>query len=228
VRDPRGGFALVLGDRYLLLIGVSVVVLNLITATGDYMLAQMVTARAHLLAPALRGPFIGAFYGDLQTWVTTLTALVQILFVARAFKAVGIGGALFFMPLLVVTGYGLFAVLPLLATFKAVKVAESTTDYSLQNTIQHALFLPTSVDAKYKAKSAIDTLSKRIGDLGSTALVSLGTYLGFKVLGFAVVNVLAGLLWVWLSVHLRRLQSRMVAAPVPTAIPEAPPLERVA
>jgi AAA family ATP:ADP antiporter len=227
-RDPRGGFALVLGDRYLLLIGVSVVVLNLITATGDYILAQMVTARALLLAPALRGPFIGAFYGDLQTWVTGLTALVQILFVARAFKAVGIGGVLFVMPLLVVTGYGLLALLPLLATFKAVKVAESTTDYSLQNTIQHALFLPTSVDAKYKAKSAIDTLSKRIGDLASTVLISLGSYLGFKILGFAVVNVLAGVLWVWLSVQLRRLQLGMVAVPQPAALPQAPPLERVA
>ena len=225
-RDPRGGFTLVLRDRYLFLIGVSVVALNLITATGDYILAQMVSVKAHTLAPALRGPFIGAFYGDLQTWVTILTAVVQILVVARAFRAVGIGGALLFMPVLVVTGYGLFALLPLLATFTAVKVAESTTDYSLQNTIEHALFLPTSVDAKYKAKSAIDTVSKRLGDLGSTALISLGTYLGFQVLGFAVINVAAGVLWLWISLRLRRLQTETVAV-TPTRSTVAASSERI-
>ena len=34
--------------------------------------------------------------------------------------------------------------------------------------------LPTSLDAKYKAKAAIDTFLVRVGDLGSTALVGLG------------------------------------------------------
>ncbi len=211
-RDRRGGFTLVLGDRYLLLIGLSVIVVNLITATGDFIVAQMVNTEAQSLAPALRGHFIGAFYGNLQTWVTVLTTVVQILFVARAFKAVGIGGALFFMPLIVVAGYGLFALLPLLATATAVKVTEGTTDYSLQNTIQQALFLPTSVDAKYKAKSAIDTVSKRLGDLGATALIAGGSYVGLHVIGFAIANVVAGALWLWLSLLLRRRQLALVPA----------------
>jgi AAA family ATP:ADP antiporter len=211
-RDRRGGFTLVLSDRYLLLIALSVIILNLITATGDFILAQMVTDKAHLMAPAARKQFVGMFYGDLQTWVSVLTALFQILVVARAFKVVGIGGALFFMPLVVVAGYGTFAVMPLLATASVVKVAESTTDYSLQNTIQQALFLPTSRDAKYKAKSAIDTVSKRMGDLGSTTLVAVGSYFGFGTPGFAVANVVAGVAWVWMVVHLRRRQIALAAA----------------
>jgi AAA family ATP:ADP antiporter len=223
-RDRRGAFALVLQDRYLLLIGLSVIVLNLITATGDFMLAQMVTAKAQTLAAGARGHFVGAFYGDLQTWVSVLTAGVQILFVARAFKAVGVGGALFFMPLLVMAGYGAFALLPVLALGTVVKVAEGTTDYSLQNTIQQVLFLPTSRDAKYKAKSAIDTVSKRLGDLGSTALVFAGVHLGFSVLGFAVANVVAAMVWTWMCVHLRRRQAALAAgaaAAEPNAAPES-------
>jgi AAA family ATP:ADP antiporter len=205
-RDYRGGFSLVLGDRYLLLVGLSVVAVNLITATGDFILAQMVSGKAHALPAAARSHYISGFYGDLQTWTTVLTALVQILVVARVFKKIGVAGALLVMPLLVVAGYGLFAALPLLATAAAVKVGEGTTDYSLQNTIQQALFLPTSVDAKYKAKSAIDTVSKRLGDLGSTALVTAGTLLGFQVLSFAIANVLAGVAWIWLCLQLRRQQ----------------------
>jgi ATP:ADP antiporter, AAA family len=227
-RDYRGGFTLVLGDRYLSLIGISVVIVNLITATGDFILAQMVSTRAHALAPAARGHFIAAFYGDLQTWTTVLTALVQILLVARAFRAIGIGGTLLFMPMVVLTGYGLFAALPFLGIAAAVKVTEGTTDYSLQNTVQQALFLPTSVDAKYKAKSAIDTVSKRLGDLGSTALVSAGSFAGLHVLGFAIANVVAAAVWIWLCILMRRrLAGEAVRASSGTAAPP-PPVRSVA
>jgi AAA family ATP:ADP antiporter len=141
------------------------------------------------------------------------TAVVQIAIVGRVFKKVGIGGALFFLPLLSVTGYGASAALPVLAVVAAVKVAENSTDYSLQNTVQQALFLPTSRDAKYKAKSAIDTLSVRLGDLASTALIFVGTSLHFRTSGFALVNVAAGLLWIWIAVRIRRYQVAPVAVP---------------
>ena len=217
-RDERGGFALLLTDRYLLLIGLSVVVLNFINTTGDFILAEMVNHKASLLAAPLRKHFVGAFYGDFQTWVSMLTAVVQIVVVGRVFKKVGIGGALLFLPLVAVTGYGASAALPLLAVVAAVKVVENSTDYSLQNTIQQALFLPTSRDAKYKAKSAIDTLSVRVGDLLSAGLVFVGSQLHFKTLGFALVNVAAGLLWIWIAVRLRRRQRALVTAAPRSAV----------
>jgi AAA family ATP:ADP antiporter len=217
-RDERGGFALLLGDRYLLLIGLSVLVLNFVNTTGDFILADMVNRKASLLAPPLRKHFIGTFYGEFQTWVSMLTAVVQIIVVARVFKKVGIGGALLFLPLVAVGGYGASAALPLLAVVAAVKVVENSTDYSLQNTIQQALFLPTSRDAKYKAKSAIDTLSVRLGDLVSTGVVFVGAHLHFKMLGFALVNVAAGLVWIWIALRLRRRQRAMIAVASPALV----------
>jgi AAA family ATP:ADP antiporter len=144
--------------------------------------------------------------------------VVQIAVVARVFKKVGVGGALLFLPLVAVTGYGASAVVPMLAVVATVKVVENSTDYSLQNTIQQTLFLPTSRDAKYKAKSAIDTLSVRLGDLVSAGLVFVGAQLHFKTLGFALVNVAAGALWIWVAVQLRRRQRAMVAAAPPSAV----------
>jgi AAA family ATP:ADP antiporter len=213
-RDPRGGFTLLVNDRYLLLIGLSVLVLNFVNTTGDFILAEMVHAKARTLAVSERKQFIGSFYGDFQTWVSILTAVVQTVVVARVFKKVGIGSALLFLPMLAVAGYGASAVLPLLAVVAAVKVIENGTDYSLQNTIQQALFLPTSRDAKYKAKSAIDTLSVRLGDLVSTAIVVLGAQIKLSLLGFALTNVVAGLIWIWIAVQLRRQQSALAAAAV--------------
>jgi AAA family ATP:ADP antiporter len=226
-RDRRGGFTLVLRDRYLTLIALSVFVLNMVNTTGDFILAQMVSAKAQALTGEARRAFIGEFYGDFQTWVSSLTALVQILVVGRVFKTIGVGRALFFLPVIAVAGYGASALLPALALVAVVKVVENSTDYSLQNTIQQALFLPTSRDAKYKAKSAIDTVLVRLGDLASTGLVFVGVHAGLRVLGFAVVNVVLGVAWVGIALMLRRRQealgARAVAPapsrPVPAAVP---------
>src|SRR5207253_410186 len=86
-------------------------------------------------------------------------------------------------------------------------------------------------DAKYKAKSAIDTVLVRLGDLGSTGLVFLGVHLGMHVFGFAVVNVVAGMIWIGLAVLLRRRQAALAAASgmraatavVPAVVPASAP-----
>lgn len=213
-RDPRGGFTLLVSDRYLLLIGLSVLVLNFVNTTGDFILAELVNTKAGTLPIAARKHFIGSFYGDFQTWVSILTAVVQTVVVARVFKKLGVGSALLFLPMLAVAGYGASAVSPLLAVVAAVKVVENGTDYSLQNTIQQALFLRTSRDAKYKAKSAIDTLSVRLGDLVSTGIVVLGVQIHLSTLGFALTNVVASLIWIWIAVQLRRQQRMLVVPPV--------------
>lgn len=206
-RDRRGGFTLVIRDRYLLLIALSVLVLNFVNTTGDFLLAQLVNVRAHALPVEQRGAFIGSFYGDFQTYISVLTSFVQVVVVARAFKLLGLGGSLLFLPLFAFAGYGLAGVLPLLGLVATVKVVENATDYSLQNTTQQALFLSASRDAKYKAKAAIDTLFVRLGDLASTGLVFVGAQVGLTTTGYAVINVVVSGAWIWLAFRVRRLTS---------------------
>jgi AAA family ATP:ADP antiporter len=210
VHDPHSGFTLLLRDRYLLLIACAVLLVNVVNTTGDYMLAELVSRAADAAsagaadAQAARRNWIGVFYGNFQTAISALTALAQMLLVARLFQWAGLERALFVLPVIVLFGYGTVALLPLLGLLAAVKVLENSTEYSLQNTLQQALFLPTSRDAKYKAKAAIDTLVVRAGDLGSAALVWLGTQFALGVQGFAVANVCIGLLWLLLIVQLAR------------------------
>jgi AAA family ATP:ADP antiporter len=209
-RDRRGGFGLILRNRYLLLIAGAVVLLNLVNTTGDFILAKLVKARASAI-PTLdaREQYIGDFYASFHTWVTALTATVQILLVGRLFGKLGLHRALFLLPLVALTGYCASAFLPVLALIAAVKVVENGTDYSLQNTIQQALFLCTSRDSKYKAKAAIDTFFVRVGDLGSTALVAAGAALGVTIFGFALTNVAAALAWLWIVSRLARRADRV-------------------
>jgi len=216
-RDRRGGFSLVLSDRYLLLIALSVLILNFVNTTGDFLLAQLVNAKALALPHAQQEHYIAAFYGNFQTFISVLTALVQILVVARAFKLIGIGSSLLFLPLFAFAGYATSALLPLLGLVATVKVVENSTDYSLQNTLQQALFLRTSRDAKYKAKAAIDTLFVRLGDLGSTGLVFLGTLWGFSVARYALLNVAMSAAWIVVALRLRQISAR--SKPEPTRDP---------
>ncbi len=212
--EPGGGFALIRRDRYLLLIATSVLLLNVINTTGEYVLAALVTRAArHASAGALdteaaKGAFIAHFYGDFQTWVSVLTTLVQAFVVARIFRYAGIRGALLFLPVFALGGYGALTVAPSLVLARCVKTVENAADYSLQNTIHQTLFLPTSVAAKYKAKAATDTLFVRLGDLGSTALVFVGVQTGLAIGGFALANAALAALWVGVAVALGRLHRR--------------------
>jgi len=60
------------------------------------------------------------------------------------------------------------------------------------------LWLPTSREAKYKAKQAVDSFFVRAGDVIQAGIVFVGERLAFTVPGFAVLNVI--LVGAWLAV----------------------------
>jgi AAA family ATP:ADP antiporter len=55
--------------------------------------------------------------------------------------------------------------------------------------------VPTSREAKYKAKQAVDSFFMRAGDVLAAGLVFLGERLAFTVPTFAAVNVGLALVW---------------------------------
>ena len=69
---------------------------------------------------------------------------MQTFLVSRIFRWIGVGGALLIMPAISLTGYSLLAFAPVLALIRGAKILENSADYSLNNTVRHALFLPTS------------------------------------------------------------------------------------
>lgn len=212
--DRRGGFALVARDRYLLLIGLLLLLLNFVNTNGEYILGRVVTGEATRLVAAgqtdgmtsdeFTKQFIGAFYADYFTWVSVLTAAIQILFVARIMTRFGVRAALYVLPIVALGAYGIIAFVPLLALIRVAKVSENSLDYSLNNTVRQALFLPTTRDAKYKAKAAIDTLFVRAGDLSSAGLVFIGTLLALQPRDFAITNMALILVWLLIVIGIGR------------------------
>ena len=95
-------------------------------------------------------------------------------------------------------GYLTMLVAPSMAAMGLLKVADNSIDYSLGNTTKQALWLPTSREAKYKAKQAVDSFFVRTGDLLQAGLVFLGERLAFAVPTFAAVSM--ALVGAWLGV----------------------------
>jgi AAA family ATP:ADP antiporter len=113
-------------------------------------------------------------------------------------------------------GYTGMAFVPLLSFIRSVKLAENSIDYSLQNTTRNALYLPTSREAKYKAKQANDAFFVRFGDVISAGLVFAGTrWLSFGSRQFAYVNVALIVVWIVLAVIIGRRFERLSKAPDP-------------
>ena len=200
----RSGFALVFADRYLLLIAVLMLLSNLVNTTGEYILGKTVVANYMAHAGAAAGgldekKIIGEFYGNYFTWVNVISAILQAFVVSRILKYLGVRTALLVLPFVALFGYLSMAFIPLVAFIRGAKIAENSLDYSVQNTTRNALYLPTSREAKYKAKQANDTFFVRLGDLASAGLVFAGTtWLAFGPRQFALTAV--GLVAVWLVV----------------------------
>jgi AAA family ATP:ADP antiporter len=99
-------------------------------------------------------------------------------------------------------------VAPILAVVRIGKIMENSTDYSIQNTLRQALFLPTSREAKYKAKAAIDTFCTRMGDVVSAGFVALGQVIGVAVPVFAAINVVLTGVWLWVASQIAKEHKR--------------------
>ena len=220
---PEGGFKLVLSDRYLLYIALLAFVLNVVNTNGEYILGKTLSGAADQLiakgathglpAAEFKRTFIGSYYAGFFTWVNTVGALIQLFVVSRVLHKLGVRAALFALPVIALGGYTLLALAPVIGFIRPVKIAENATDYSLQNTARQALFLPTSREAKYKAKAAIDTFFVRAGDVLSAGVVFAVSTLAFTTRTVALVNIVLVLVWILLVLAIGRRHKQRTAAP---------------
>ncbi len=198
-----GPFRMVMGDRYLLLMALVILLLNCINSAGEYILSSIVKQAADgqiaggtLSRHEVRS-FIGAFYSDYFSIVNLVGMVLQLFAVSRLIKWIGVPAGLLVLPVVALGSYAVAALLPTLLAVRWAKVVENSVDYSLMNTVRHMLFLPTTREQKYKAKQVIDSFAARAGDVVSAGIVYLGTaVLTLSVAQFAWINVALVLVWI--------------------------------
>ena len=208
----EGGFELVFRDRYLLLIATLTIILNVVNTSGEFLLSKLVVQESLQMYGAAeemaRKQFVGGFYANFFGWVNLVGFLLQTLFVSRIFRYIGVRGSLFVLPCIALMGYSVILLYPALRVVRVFKILENSTDYSLQNTVRPALFLPTSREAKYKAKTAVDTFFVRIGDVLTAGIVYVGTKLALSISAFAAISVVLTLAWILVCTGIYREHKR--------------------
>jgi len=206
---PREGSALkvVFSSRFLLATAAVTLLLSWVNTNGENLLFRVVQESLHdsaveqgiiagdaLLAFTRDGT--AAFYGNFFFWVNVVALLLQAFVAGRLLQYGGFGVLLMAMPVVALFSYAAMALVPVLLIVKIMKIAENATDYSINNTARHVLWVPTSAELKYKGKPTIDTLFVRIGDGIAALTVLVGVQvLQMSTVSYFVLNV--GLVLVW-------------------------------
>ena len=213
--EGGNAFAMVFGNRYLLLIAGMLLLNNWVNSNGEYILGHIVKEAADEHA-AGRGQlveeqFIASFYSQYFGIVNLAGMLLQLFVVSRVIKYIGVPMAICLLPAITLGSYVTIVALPVLAVVRWVKTAENSTDYSLQSTLKQVLYLPTTRAEKYKAKQAIDTFFVRAGDVCSAGLVLAGTHLlSLSVRSFAIATIVLCGAWFAVAVLVGRKFKELV------------------
>ena len=141
-----------------------------------------------------------------------IAALILQAFVAsRLLKYGGFATIALMLPVIALLSYTAMALLPILAVVKMMKIAENATDYSINNTARHVLWLPVSSDMKFHGKPAIDTLYVRLGDGLAALTVLIGVHiLAIGTHNFILFNVSLVVCWLVFTLMMIREHRRAV------------------
>jgi len=215
-------FKMVFSCPYLLMIGLLVLLLNWVNTGGEIIITDVVinVARrqvetgqaAGLTVEEIRGTWWAGFFSA----VNIVSLLLQLFVVSRVIKYLGVSVALLILPVIALGTYSLMTLYPVLRYMQWAKVAENSTDYSLNNTVRQMLFLPCTREQKYKAKQAIDSFFHRAGDVLVSVTFFVGTTLfALEARQMAPFNIILVLIWLVLAVLIGREYKRLVASGQP-------------
>jgi AAA family ATP:ADP antiporter len=195
-----GGFRLIAGDRYLLLLAVAVAIRQAVVTTGEYLGDRaLVEGRGAALAPALTE-------GEVNMIALAGGLALQLLLVSRFLKHAGVRAALLVLPLLLLGGYAAIALSPALPLllYPYGRAGAGAVEGSIDRTVEQVLYLPASREAKYNARAAAELLFGPAGVLLSGGIVALGFRLHLSTGQLAWCNVALVAGWIAVALALGR------------------------
>ncbi len=223
------GARLVLLSRFLLAAAAVTLLTNWVNTNGENLLFRVVqealaerAGEQGLTDPRAVLEFTRAgttaFYGNFFFWVNLVALLLQSFVASRLLKYGGFASIVLLLPVIALVSYTTMALLPILLIVKMMKIAENATDYSINNTARHVLWLPVSSEMKFSGKPAIDTLYVRLGDGLAAVTVLVGVQLlAMATRTFFIFNVTLVLLWLGFTLLLIREHRKASQAMAKTA-----------
>jgi AAA family ATP:ADP antiporter len=217
----RSAISIVFCSRFLLATAAITLLLSWVNTNGENLLFRVVQEflKGQALKESISDPNAlivftrdgtTAFYGDFYFWVNIVALFLQAFVASRLLKYGGFRLILLTMPVVALVSYTAMAYVPILAIVKVMKIAENSTDYSINNTARNVLWLPVSAEMKYKGKPTIDSLLVRMGDGIAALTVLVGVqFLALSTQSFFILNVALVCIWIAFAVVVIRERRRL-------------------
>ena len=217
----RSAISIVFCSRFLLATAAITLLLSWVNTNGENLLFRVVQEflKGQALKENISDPNAliiftrdgtTAFYGDFYFWVNIMALFLQAFVASRLLKYGGFSLILLTMPVVALVSYTAMAYVPILAIVKVMKIAENSTDYSINNTARNVLWLPVSAEMKYKGKPTIDSLLVRMGDGIAALTVLVGVqFLALSTQSFFILNVALVCIWIAFAVVVIRERRRL-------------------
>lgn len=186
--NPFAGFADFFSNRYLLGIGVFII---LYTGTGSFVYLEL----KNLLVDYSREER-AVIYASRDFITNTITFVMAFFLTGRVVPKLGMPTALLSVPLILIFGMLVLAFSPVLMVALAVWIARSAGNYGLARPAREMLFTQVNRESRFKTKPVVDIVAYRGGD------VIMGWFFAFLTttleLGLAAVAVVgAGIAALW-------------------------------
>jgi AAA family ATP:ADP antiporter len=132
---------------------------------------------------------------DIDLVVNVGTAAVLLLGLGRFMRRFGVTASLVLNPLLMVAGFVAAALSPTLLTIQLLQITRRIAQYAVARPSREVCFTVVEQSSKYKAKSIIDTVVYRLGDVSSAWIQTELTSLGFGLESTLLTGASASVVW---------------------------------
>ncbi|MBK6911026.1 MAG: hypothetical protein IPH10_08900 [bacterium] len=187
------GAALVMRSRYLLAIAGVVGLYEIVSTLLDF---QFTATVSHFLDGAAIGRQFSLVFA-VTNWVSMIVQLFLTSFVMTRF---GLTTALMVLPVAMLAGSTGFLLFPVLWVGSSLNTLDNGFSYSINQSSKETLYVPTTVDEKYKAKAFIDMFVQRFAKALAVG-VSLAVttiFVDFDSIRYlSLLTAVLVVLWLW-------------------------------
>jgi AAA family ATP:ADP antiporter len=148
-------------------------------------------------------------WGGIDLAVNSLAFVIALFATGRLATRVGMPATLALVPALMVGGWLVVALSPVLAVMIGLQVARRAGNYAITRPGREMLFTAVDDDTRFKAKPVIDIVVYRGGDmLTAWFYTALTATLGLGTAGIAAVAALVAAVWAGMGMFLGRAYDR--------------------
>jgi len=213
-RNPFSGIGILFSDRYLLGIGLFIL-LYVLMSTFFYQAIREGLAPLELERRAV-------VRSGIDFWVNLGTILVAVFVTGRVASRFGLATTLASVPVLVMVGWLAIAAAPVMPVLIAMEVTRRIGNYAITRPGREMLFTAVDAETRYKAKPVVDIVVYRGGDVVNVWFYNFLTAswgVGLGLAGVAVVAAILSAVWALTGILLgRKFNDRKEPVPDSPAI----------